>query len=75
MVKSLNDVGSEDRGGTTITRLTGSYPLFVHPLYKEKIYVMKFGYRDSANLFAASAVIYDSLSWILDHNTFKLIRQ
>ena len=36
MVKSLNDVGSEDRGGTTITRLTGGYPLFVHPLYREQ---------------------------------------
>ena len=34
MVKSWNDVGSEDRGGTTITLLTGGYPLFVHPFYK-----------------------------------------
>ena len=35
MVKSWNDVGSEDRGGTMITHLTGGYPLFVHPLYKK----------------------------------------
>ena len=34
MVKSWNDVRSEDRGGTTIIHLTGGYPLFVHPLYK-----------------------------------------